>query len=143
MSIYHHSEAVHNMETPRQVVPKIMDMLHPKSVLDVGCGIGTWLKAFEEEGVLDLLGLDGDHVDKRLLKIRPTQFKIQNLMNRWSVNRKFDLVISFEVAEHLPAQTSDLFVEMLVNHSDTILFSAAVPKQEGQNHLNEQWPSYW
>jgi len=143
MEIYRHTESVHNLETPRHVVPEIVRQLQPKSVLDVGCGIGTWLKVFEEQGVVDILGLDGEHVDRSLLKINPNQFKVQNLLTTWSLSRKFDLVVSLEVAEHLPEHVSDSFVETLVKHGNSILFSAAIPKQDGQNHLNEQWPSYW
>ena len=48
-----------------------------------------------------------------------------------------------EVAEHLPESSSDFLVKSLITHSDLILFSAAIPGQGGQNHLNEQWPEYW
>ena len=143
MTTYLHTENVHNLESPRHVVPEIVRQLQPKSVLDVGCGIGTWLKVFEEQGVVDILGLDGDHVDRSLLKINPNQFKVQNLLTTWDLSRKFDLVVSLEVAEHLPEHVSDSFVEALVKHGNSIVFSAAIPKQDGQNHLNEQWPSYW
>lgn len=143
MSIYHHSEDLHNLTAPRQVVPELMQLLKPASVLDVGCGLGTWLKAFEECGVKDYLGLDGDHVDRSLLKIPIEKFKVQNLLEPFQLNRKFDLVISLEVAEHLSEKVSDQFVKGLVDHGDTIVFSAAIPFQGGQNHVNEQWSSYW
>jgi SAM-dependent methyltransferase len=143
MSIYIHTEDIHNLEGPREVVPLLFEMLHPASVLDVGCGIGTWLKAFEEIGVSEYVGLDGNHVDKRLLKIPEDKFVTQDFLTSWQLDRRFDLVLSLEVAEHLPQSASDLFVQMLVNHGDQIIFSAAVPGQGGQNHLNEQWLSYW
>ena len=143
MSLYVHEEQVHNLTTPREVVPIVMEMVKPHSVLDVGCGLGTWLRAFEEHGVDDVLGLDGDHVNQALLKIPLDKFRTQDLTKRWDLGRKFDLVISLEVAEHLDENAADRFVEMLVNHGDTIVFSAAVPRQGGQNHLNEQWPAYW
>ncbi len=53
------------------------------------------------------------------------------------------MVISFEVAEHLPESAANTFVDTLVKHGDLIVFSAAIPGQTGQNHLNEQWQSYW
>jgi SAM-dependent methyltransferase len=143
MSIYYHDEGIHNVETPRLVVPLLLQYIQPESVLDVGCGIGTWLKAFEENGIVDFLGMDGNHVDQRRLKISPVNFKIQNLTHPWDLHRRFDLAACLEVAEHLPASASELLVEMLVKHSDSILFSAAIPGQGGQNHLNEQWPAYW
>jgi hypothetical protein len=52
-------------------------------------------------------------------------------------------VVSLEVAEHLPESSADTFIESLVAHGDVILFSAAVPGQGGQHHINEQWPEYW
>lgn len=143
ISAYTHKEDVHNLTAPREIVPLLMEMLNPTSVIDVGCGIGTWLKAFDEVGVVDYLGVDGHFIDRKLLKINAQKFLSQDLRKAWSVKRKFDLVISLEVAEHLPEEVADLFVTVLVSHGDTILFSAAVPGQGGQNHLNEQWPSYW
>jgi SAM-dependent methyltransferase len=132
------------MIAPREVVPIILNLVKPKSVLDAGCGTGTWLKAFEEVGVIDYIGVDGSHVDHSQLNIPIEKFVSQDLSAQWSLKRKFDLVLSLEVAEHLPEESADLFVETLVNHaSENIIFSAAIPGQRGQNHLNEQWPAYW
>jgi ribosomal protein L11 methylase PrmA len=47
----------------------VSDLIQPKSVVDVGCGLGTWLTAFNKEGVEDILGIDGEYVDRRMLKI--------------------------------------------------------------------------
>ena len=140
---YIHTEAIHNLSAPRVIVPIVLEMIKPNSILDVGCGIGTWLKVFEEYGVDDYLGIDGDYVDRSTLKISEKRFLPNDLRKRWSLNRKFDLVVSLEVAEHLPEEVADLFVSTLSAHGDTILFSAAIPGQGGQNHVNEQWPTYW
>jgi 2-polyprenyl-3-methyl-5-hydroxy-6-metoxy-1,4-benzoquinol methylase len=59
------------------------------------------------------------------------------------LDQKFDLVISLEVAEHLPKTAADVFVDSVVRHGDVILFSAAIPFQGGNGHVNEQWPGYW
>src|SRR5437899_563547 len=45
------------------------DLLNPQSVVDIGCGVGTWLAAFKSLGVSDIAGYDGDWVDRRLLQI--------------------------------------------------------------------------
>lgn len=141
--IYVHWEEIHNYSAPKQVVPIIMDLVNPKSVLDVGCGLGTWLRIFNDLGVLDFMGVDGDYVNRDLLKINTDHFKSLDLTKSWSLYRKFDLVISLEVAEHLPESSADQFVKSLIEHGDVILFSAAIPGQQGQNHINEQWPAYW
>ena len=63
------------MIAPREVAPLIMDLLKPKSILDVGCGTGTWLKAFEELGVADYIGVDGDYIQTNQLQISLDRFQ--------------------------------------------------------------------
>lgn len=140
---YIHEETVHNFKAAREVVPFLLEILDVRSVVDVGCGIGTWLKVFEENGVQDILGIDGDYVDKSLLKIDNQKFIEYDLEKLYNTDRKFDLAISLEVAEHLSFDSADVFVKTICNLSDTILFSAAIPYQGGQNHINEQEPNYW
>lgn len=142
-ALYIHTENVHNLTAPREVAPLIMDLIAPSSILDVGCGIGTWLKAFEQLGVTDYKGVDGSYVNKNLLQISQDKFEPQDLRQQWNLNRRFDLVISLEVAEHLDEQFAEHFVDTLAKHGDVIVFSAAIPKQGGQNHVNEQWLSFW
>jgi SAM-dependent methyltransferase len=120
-----------------------MTMVNPASVLDVGCGTGTWLKAFEEQGIADYLGVDGNYVDRTMLRIPEKNFVAIDITKPFDLSRKFDLVLSLEVAEHLPPSVADTFVSTLVRHGTAILFSCAIPGQGGQNHLNEQWPAYW
>jgi len=142
---YIHSEEVHNTSAAEIVVPLIMKTLHPVSVLDVGCGIGTWLSVFKKNNVRVIKGIDGDYIDKNLLAkyMDEQDFVPVDLSSSFNLNRKFDLVVSLEVAEHLPESSANVFVESLTRHGENILFSAAIPFQDGQNHLNEQWQSYW
>jgi len=125
------------------VVPVVNELVRPRSVLDVGCGVGTWLAEWSCGGVTDLCGLDGEYVDRSAMQIQPSNFTAMDLRKPFSLGRRFDLVQSLEVAEHLEESCSDMLVQSLASHGDTILFSAAVPGQGGTNHVNEQWPSYW
>lgn len=142
---YIHTDDVHNLNSPKSVLPYLIETLpvNIESVVDVGCGTGTWLKQFQSLGVTDILGIDGHYVEKDKLLIEPSFFKSEDLRNPSFLNRKFDLVISLEVAEHLPIESADNFVQYLCSLSDNILFSAAIPNQGGQMHLNEQTPNYW
>ena len=141
---YVHTAQVHNLKSPRAVVPELLKLFSPESVLDVGCGIGTWLHEFASAGI-GVFGIDGDFVDREQLKefISPDFFMPIDLQFPFNLNRKFDLVLSLEVAEHLPESSAIGFVNSLCQHSDVIIFSAAIPGQGGQNHLNEKWPDYW
>lgn len=142
---YIHKPEVHNSVSPEKVVPILIEMFNPRSILDVGCGIGTWLHSFARRGITDLIGVDGDYVDRTMLAqyLDIKKFQPIDLTNPFDLKRKFDLVISLEVAEHLPESSADGFVRTLIRHSDLIAFSAAIPGQGGQNHLNEQWKQYW
>lgn len=140
---YVHTETVHNFNAAREVLPFIISRLKPLSLLDVGCGTGTWLKIARELGVDELVGVDGDFIDRSLLKISESEFLERDLRNEFDLGRKFDLVICLEVAEHLPEDSAEGFINSICKHGDIVLFSAAIPYQGGQNHLNEQWPQYW
>ena len=142
---YSHFEEIHNTSAPQQIVPVIIELTHPKSIIDVGCGLGTFIKVFKEFGIEEIIGIDGSWCNRDLLfkNINPSEFIEQNLELQININKRFDLVVCLEVAEHLPPERADSFVSDLVSLGDIILFSAAIPNQLGINHLNEQWISYW
>ncbi|MEZ5500738.1 MAG: methyltransferase domain-containing protein [Steroidobacteraceae bacterium] len=132
-----------SLRSARRVVPIALNFVQPRSVVDIGCGIGTWLSVFSEFGVSDLVGMDGDYLPRGQLLIRPEQFTPVNLSDPPHVGRRFDLAISLEVAEHLPAARADSFLKFLVSLAPVVMFSAAIPHQGGDGHCNEQWPEYW
>jgi SAM-dependent methyltransferase len=125
------------------VVPLIVELLGPRSVVDVGCGTGTWLKVFEEHGVGDFCGVDGDYLRETPLEIPADRFIAADLRCGVSLDRRFDLAVSLEVAEHLPEESADDFVQGLTRLAPAVMFSAAIPHQGGLGHVNEQWPEYW
>jgi SAM-dependent methyltransferase len=130
-------------QSAQAVVPLICELAQVNSVVDIGCGVGTWLAAFVAHGVVDVLGVDGDYVDREALAIKPTSFLPHDLTTPLDLGRRYDLAISLEVGEHLPPDKSAILVEHLVNASDLVVFSAAIPNQGGTDHINEQWPSWW
>lgn len=125
------------------IVPILIDLVHPKSVVDVGSGVGVWLQGFMEHGVLDVLGIDGDYVSKEQLRIPPQNFKVVDISKPFETGRKSDLSISLEVGEHLLPESADYLVASLCKTSPVVLFSAAIPHQPGTHHVNGQWPEYW
>lgn len=141
--IYVHDEITHNSSAAEQVLPVLFDVFKPTSILDVGCGLGNWIEVAKKLGVEHVTGVDGDYVNRALLKIAASEFVERDLTKEFDLEKKYDLVISLEVAEHLPESSAAGFVKSLTRHSDVIMFSAALPGQGGQNHINEQWPHYW
>jgi SAM-dependent methyltransferase len=128
----------------RTISALLREALVIDSVLDIGCARGTWLGAWREGGIAQILGVDGDYVATERLVIPRDCFVAANLATPIDLQRKFDLVQSLEVAEHIPAPAAEQFVDNLVRHSaGLILFSAAPPGQGGEFHVNEQPYDYW
>lgn len=125
------------------VVPLVMQLIGPQRVIDVGCGLGTWLGVFRENGVVEILGVDGDYVNFSLLHIPKERFLGRDLAKELNVPGRYDLVLCMEVAEHLPEARAESFINSLTSLGPVILFSAAIPYQGGDEHINEQWPGYW
>lgn len=131
------------VRSAQRVLPCLLDILPIDSVLDVGCGRGAWLAVFQELGVSEIFGVDGAYVDKSTLCVPLSAFACRDLQKPFDLERRFDLVISLEVAEHLPEPVSASFVESLTRHSDMVLFSAAPPGQGGHDHINEKDYEFW
>ena len=113
------------------------------SLLDIGAGHGAWAAEWLAAGVKKVVAVDGDYVKTEQLAVPKKNFKAHDLSLPLDLEQRFDLVQTLEVAEHLPAAKADLFVDNLAHHGDVILFSAAVPHQGGEHHVNEQPPEYW
>lgn len=125
------------------ILPLVLRLLPSRSVVDVGCGDAIWLAVSRKLGVEEVLGIDGDYVNRDILQISQEHFLVRDLTKPFKLERAFDLAISVEVAEHLPADCASGFVESLTRLAPAILFSAAIPFQGGNHHINEQWPDTW
>jgi SAM-dependent methyltransferase len=136
-------QAEGSLRSARVIAPLVVDLVHPTSIVDVGCGIGTWLSAFRESGVRQVQGFDGAYVDRTKLLIPAESFTAVDLRTPEALTGTYDLALCLEVAEHLPTAVSGRLVAALTGLAPVVLFSAAIPAQEGTAHLNEQWPAFW
>jgi SAM-dependent methyltransferase len=127
----------------RAVSSILLPELKIASLLDIGAGHGAWAAEWLAAGVRTVLAVDGDYVQPEQLAVPKKNFRAHDLATPLDLKKRFDLVQTLEVAEHLPADKADLFIDNLVRHGDVILFSAAVPHQGGEHHVNEQPPEYW
>jgi hypothetical protein len=127
----------------RAVASILLPEMKIASLLDVGAGHGAWAAEWLAAGVKNVVAVDGDYVQPNQLAIPKKNFRAHDLSTPLDLKKSFDLVQSLEVAEHLPEGKAELFVDNLIRHGDVILFSAAVPHQGGEHHVNEQPPEYW
>lgn len=131
------------LASARAVIPLVARPLEPRSVLDVGCGVGAWCRVWLENGADTVVGADGSYVDRAQLLVDTGSFVAADLAQPFDLGRRFDLVMSLEVAGHVHEAHADTFVDNLVRHGDVVVFSAAVPGQGGEFHVNEQPLEYW
>ncbi len=131
------------LASPQRVVPLLIELAGPRSVLDVGCGPGTWLEEFIGQGVDDVVGIEGDWLDTSVARVPADKLVLHDVTTPLDLGRSFDLAVSLEVGEHIPEAAATELVQTLTRHADVVVFSAAAPLQGGTHHVNERWPGYW
>ena len=127
----------------QQIVPLLFSKYSPKSVVDVGCGTGPFANEFLKLGVTDVFGYEGEWMQPLPTLLPKDLYIYQDFTKTFIPPRKYDLCLCLEVAEHLEESNARKLVEMLTGLSSVIAFSAAIPQQGGNHHVNEQWPIYW
>ena len=126
----------------RTVAKIVYERLAPGSVFDFGCGQGALIDGFTELGV-EASGCEGSWHGVR--RCPPSSFVFQqDLKQPVALNRQFDLAICIEVGEHLPARYATTLVDSIASAAaKDIVFSAALPGETGDDHINLQPISYW
>lgn len=130
------------------IAETIIKEYQPKRIIDFGCGTGDLAKAFASRGVT-VEAIDGystpdfsGYSNLRFTKVDLNNITAtQTFLNQ--LETKFDLAISIEVAEHLNPDVSSSFIEWMTSMADVIVFSAAVPSQDGDGHINCRSRSDW
>jgi SAM-dependent methyltransferase len=123
----------------------IVDLFRPRTVIDVGCGSGGLLEALGAHGNDNVRcqGVEFSKAGRRLCRRRGVGCEFGDLTKPLSIAPHYDLLLCFEVAEHLPSQYADQLVKNLTSGPKRVVFSAATPGQGGQGHVNEQPNEYW
>jgi hypothetical protein len=136
---------IHSVSTrsAEVVVPLLLEVLQPRSVLDVGSGTGAWLNEFRRRGLEDIRGIEGEWAPTDFLEFPPDHVYRTDAGSGFDLGRRFDLAITVEVAEHIEPSKARQFVSDLTKHADVVYFTAAIPGQGGTSHLSEQWPDFW
>lgn len=148
MNLYHYDDSFFeyqqcgSLASARAIVPLLLRHFRPRNVLDVGCGAGAWVRAYNEAGVADAFGVDAGYVQPRQLLFAPARFCAADVGAPFRVG-DFDLVQCLEVGEHLDESASDTLVDNLVSHAPVVVFSAAPPGQGGEHHVNERPYEFW
>ncbi|MTJ13434.1 class I SAM-dependent methyltransferase [Anabaena sp. UHCC 0187] len=123
----------------------IVEIYHPKTVVEFGCGPGHLSRELAKLGV-QMTSVDGySQPDFTGLSV---EFYPLNLNDATAIanlfqDKHFDLAISLEVAEHLQPESSPTVINWLTKVAPVVVFSAAVPSQGGHGHINLHPRDYW
>lgn len=125
-----------------EIADVLVEQFDPDSVIDFGCAIGTYLERFEEHGVT-IFGVEGNSVAFYHAVVPDDRLEQHDLRQPFDPNEYYDLVLSVEVAEHIPEKYARTFVNTLAKSGETVVLTAAPPGQGGTHHVNEKPPEYW
>lgn len=134
---------VTSKKSAQALVPLLNRLFKPRSVVDVGCGSGEFLRAFIDYGVQDSLGIEGVWLSQQSESAQLPSITYLDLEKEWSLERRFDIALCLEVAEHLTPEGGKNLIRSLSRVATRVIFSAALPGQGGTHHINEQFPGYW
>lgn len=123
------------------IARRIKTEINPRSVLDAGCAMGFLVECLRNEGV-EAFGIDISNY-----AIEHAHESIQPYVRVASVsepfNRRYDLIVTIEVLEHMERSEAEKAVENLCKFTDDILFSSTPFDYREATHYNVQMPEYW
>lgn len=126
------------------IVKKASSYKDIDTILDFGCSRGLMVKTLNELGY-DCYGIDATQHKNMIPEYLDKIFNSTDFRDEFDLNRKFDLIICMEVAEHIECPFSSVLVKNITKHSDLIYFSACPPDTNKPHihHPNEQPMEFW
>ena len=134
---------ISSVTSAKEIIPILINRYQPISVVDIGCGTGAFAREFIQNGVEDVVGYEGDWMRETETLLQKDKYIYVDFTNEISATRIYDLCLCLEVAEHLDYSSARTLVSTLTSFSQRVVFSAAIPRQGGNHHINEQWPEFW
>ncbi len=111
-----------------------LQVCQPKHALDIGCGLGYFVKYLRDKGV-DAWGIEGYDLGS-LFKAPGYQIK-QDITQPFDLKEKYDLVMCLEVVEHIPREFEDIVFDNIVRHMGKYLLFSSAPRQQGTEGMDE------
>ena len=147
--VIYHSDYFTDLVEPQAVMSagaicdSILSDLKPRTVIDIGCGTGALLERLSKRGC-HVFGLEYSEAALKYCRARQLNvLKFDLERDVFEDDATFDVAVSMDVAEHLPAKAADRYVDLLTCLSKLVVFTASPPGQGGNYHVNEQPSSYW
>jgi SAM-dependent methyltransferase len=124
-------------------VPLLKETFKFSSFIDVGCGTGHYLLYCQKMGVSDVFGIEGSPFAFKHLLVANNLVVKHDLRNVYQFERRWDIAISIEVAEHIDLVDTDNYIRILCDAADVVVITAAPLGQGGTRHINEHSLEWW
>lgn len=143
-AVYYERQHQRMAQPGREMANWLVANFKPASVVDVGCGSGAVLAGLREAGVA-AIGLEYSDAALEMCTRHGLRVHKFDLESDGQVGiEPAALVVSTEVAEHLPEHCADRYVDLCCKLSrSVVVMTAAIPGQGGTDHVNEQPNEYW
>lgn len=132
-----------SFSSAQEIVPILISRYSPQSVVDVGCGTGSFANEFLNLGISEVIGYEGLWMESLPTLLPKANYRYHDFTKSLFSSKSYDVCLCLEVAEHISESYAENLIMILTSMSSVIVFSAAIPKQGGNHHVNEQWPEYW
>jgi hypothetical protein len=123
------------------IASRIVSDIGPRTALDAGCALGLLVETLRDRGV-DATGIDISSyaIANAAAHVRP---HLSEGSIATELPRRYDLIVSIEVLEHMPAPEAEAAIANFSRHADDVLFSSS-PLDFGEaTHVNVRPPEYW
>lgn len=120
----------------------IIDMWHPKTVIDAGCALGDLVNEFINQKI-DAVGIEGNNACLPYIQCPSGCIRILDLSKKIDLGRRFSVAISLEVAEHIEEQYADIYINNMCKFSNILVMSVCDYGETNKIHCNVKTRSYW
>jgi hypothetical protein len=123
------------------VAERLIADIAPATVLDAGCAIGLLVESLRTRGV------DASGIDLSSYAIGQVHESVRAYCHHGSIAdelpRRYDLIVSIEVLEHMPARAAEAAIANFCRHTDEVVFSSSPSDYKEPTHVNVHPPDYW
>jgi SAM-dependent methyltransferase len=120
---------------------RIVGMLDPRTVLDVGCARGLLVQALAAKGV-DAVGTDiSEHA------VASAHHDVRDRLRVASATEplkdRYDLITCIEVLEHMSPVDAQVAIDTMAAATDRVLFSSSPGDHDEPTHINTRPTAQW
>ncbi len=136
----------------KRIADKIVETLHPTSVLDAGCAHGMLVEALWDKRspkfVVNGVDVSDFALSQAREDIKPflrlcSLTELDKALGEIRVVLRYDLAVCIEVLEHLTEKDGKLAIKNLCERAGRILFSSTPDDATEPTHQNVQPKEYW